>query len=75
MQSFDQHIVELIQEGVISLETGLQYATSPSNVELHYKGIKATNSAFYKIEGNTIRESSELQDLETLQVQKNSNKS
>ena len=75
MQSFDQHIVELIQKGVISLENGLQYATSPSNIELHCKGVKATNSAFYKIEEGRVEESSQLQDLETLQVQKTSYKS
>lgn len=33
MQSFDQHLVELFKEGIISKETALQAATSPSDFE------------------------------------------
>ena len=70
MQSFDQHIVELIQTNVIPLEVGLRYAISPSNIELHCKGIKASNSSFYKIQNKPIEQDSKLQSLETLRVQK-----
>jgi twitching motility protein PilT len=33
MQSFDQHLAELCQKGVITLETALHYATSPSDLQ------------------------------------------
>ncbi len=72
MQSFDQHLMKLIQEEVIPLEVGLQYAVSPSNIKLHCQGVKASNSSFYKVEGDEgdeVRETSELRDLKTLRVQ------
>ena len=72
MQSFDQHIVDLIQKGVISMELGLRYATSPSNIELHCKGVQSNNSSFYKAEGDQIKESSDLYDLKTLQIKPDS---
>ena len=73
MQSFDQHIVELIQQGVISVEVGLRHAISPSNVELHCKGVKASNSSFYKVGDSSVKkESSDLYDLKTLQIQSDS---
>ena len=38
-QSFDQHLFDLYQEGVIDKQTALDYATSPSDLELRISGI------------------------------------
>ncbi|SFV59460.1 Twitching motility protein PilT [hydrothermal vent metagenome] len=38
-QSFDQHILDLYQEGVIDKKTALEYATSASDMELRMSGI------------------------------------
>ena len=37
MQTFDQHLIELYHEGLISYETALRYATSANNVRLHIR--------------------------------------
>jgi len=39
MQTFDQAVYALIQEGVIDTETGLHYADSPNDVRLRLKGL------------------------------------
>ncbi|MEJ5172612.1 MAG: PilT/PilU family type 4a pilus ATPase [Hydrogenothermaceae bacterium] len=41
MQTFDQAVVDLYNEGLISYEDALLYATNPSDVELKIKGISA----------------------------------
>ena len=38
-QSFDQHLFDLYNEGVIDRKTALDYATSPSDLELKMSGI------------------------------------
>ncbi len=38
-QTFDQHLLDLIDEGVISQEVALEYATSPSDLKLKLQGI------------------------------------
>ena len=40
MQSFDQAIFSLIQEGTIDAETGLQYADSSSDLRLRLRGMR-----------------------------------
>ena len=48
MQSFDQHLVRLCQEGRISEETAVDYADSASNVKIQLK----TASAGQKVQSN-----------------------
>jgi twitching motility protein PilT len=38
-QTFDQHLLDLIDEGKITEETALEYATSPSDLKLKLQGI------------------------------------
>ena len=64
MQSFDQHIVELVQKGIISESIGLQYAIKPSNVKLILQGIKSTNTSF--IQNN---QKNNLKQYQTLQME------
>jgi Tfp pilus assembly protein, ATPase PilU len=39
MQTFDQAVVDLYNQGLISYEDALMYASNPSDVELKIKGI------------------------------------
>lgn len=43
MQDFDSVIKELIEQGTISLEDGLTFATNPNNLHLSLKGVTATD--------------------------------
>ncbi len=43
MQSFDQSIMELFDKNLISRETALQYASSPTNFELKLRGIRQSS--------------------------------
>jgi len=38
-QTFDQSVIELYNQGLISYEDALAYASNPSDVELKLKGI------------------------------------
>lgn len=67
MQSFDQHIVELVQKRIISEEVGLQYATKPNNVKLILQGVKSTNTSFIKNKIN--QEKDHLDQYKTLQLE------
>jgi len=42
MQTFDQAILDLYNQGLISYETALTYATNPSDVELKIKGVETS---------------------------------
>jgi twitching motility protein PilT len=44
MQSFDQSILGLYRQGKISLETAMETATNPNDLELALKGIKTSGS-------------------------------
>ncbi|EQB39972.1 twitching motility protein [Sulfurimonas hongkongensis] len=44
-QSFDQHILELYNEGVINKEKAKDYATSPSDLELRMSGLSSSKTA------------------------------
>ena len=44
MQSFDQHLLQLYQEGKISQEAALQSATHPKNVQLQLDGFSNTQN-------------------------------
>jgi len=71
MQSFDQHIVDLVQTGVISESTGLQHATKPNNVKLLLQGVKSTNTSF--IQKNKSKErNNQLDQYKTLQLKADS---
>jgi twitching motility protein PilT len=39
MQTFDQAVVDLYNQGLISYKDALMYASNPSDVELKIKGI------------------------------------
>ena len=45
-QSFDQHLLDLYQEGVIDKKTALDYATNPSDIELRMSGINEGSASF-----------------------------
>ena len=68
MQSFDQHIVDLVQKGIISEPTGLQYATKPDNVKLILQGVKSTNTSFVQ---NPNTQKTNLDQYQTLQMEAN----
>lgn len=40
MQTFDQHLMDLVEEGAVSYETGLSMSSSPSDFELHMKTLR-----------------------------------
>jgi len=42
MQTFDQHLLQLLQEGLISKDVALSAATSPADLELQIRGGGAT---------------------------------
>ena len=67
MQSFDQNIVDLVQKGMISEETGLQYATKPNNVKLILQGVKSTNTSFLQNQPN--QKNNHLDQYKTLQME------
>ena len=50
-QSFDQHILELYEEGVITREKAKDYATSASDLELRMSGLTSGNSTKVAMEG------------------------
>jgi twitching motility protein PilT len=43
-QSFDQHILELYNEGIITKEKAKDYATSPSDLELRMSGLSSSKT-------------------------------
>ena len=43
MQDFDTVIKGMIEEGTITLEDGLSFATNPNNLQLALKGMSATD--------------------------------
>jgi twitching motility protein PilT len=43
MQTFDQSLMELYREGLITQEAALQYATNPSEFQLRASGIESTS--------------------------------
>ena len=67
MQSFDQNIVDLIQQGIISEATGLQYATKPNNVKLILQGVKSTNTSF--LQNKSTQSNNHLDQYKTLQLE------
>jgi len=71
MQSFDQHIVELVQKEIISEAIGLQHATKPNNVKLVLQGVKSTNTSF--IQNKPSKKNNQLDQYKTLQLEADSN--
>jgi twitching motility protein PilT len=57
-QSFDQSILDLYNEGIISKEQALEYATSPSDVKLKMDGL--TNNKFMANKGSDTEETSKI---------------
>jgi len=48
MQTFDQSLMGLLQEGLISLETALQYATNSADFKLKASGVDSTADAWWE---------------------------
>jgi twitching motility protein PilT len=48
MQTFDQSLMDLLQEGLISLETALQYATNAADFKLKASGVDSTADAWWE---------------------------
>ena len=40
MQTFDQHLMDLVGEGMVSYDTAIEMASSPSDFELHMKTLR-----------------------------------
>ncbi len=70
MQSFDQHIVNLVQQGIISESVGLQHATKPNNVKLILRGVKSTNTSI--MNNKPAQKKSSLDQYKTLQMETDS---
>ena len=60
-QSFDQHILELYDEGVISKENAKAYATSASDLELKMSGLNSGKSSLSS--GNKDGQSTQSDDI------------
>jgi hypothetical protein len=55
MQSFDQALAELVQQGTIAIDDAVRYATSPNELKLHFSGINdASNRAWKSVELGAI---------------------
>lgn len=72
MQTFDQSIYQLYQQGYISYEQGLRYTSSPDNFKLRVEGIRSTldvaledmEKEMSKIERETRKEEEEEKEEE-----------
>jgi twitching motility protein PilT len=53
-QSFDQHILELYNDGIITKEKAKDYATSPSDLELRMSGLNSSKVAKNLDESNQM---------------------
>ena len=49
-QTFDQHLLDLVEEKVISQETALEYATRPSDLKLKLQGIGRHSSSVSEVQ-------------------------
>lgn len=65
MQTFDQHIVERFQAGLISQETAIQFATFPKNVKLQCEGFNTSKSSINHVVDLTNTNVSLGKDTET----------
>ncbi len=52
-QTFDQHLLEMADEGVITTDTALEYATSPSDLKLKFEGVGRSSTQNKNQEGGT----------------------
>lgn len=67
MQTFDQSLMSLVQEGRISYHEALRQATNPNDFALRMKGIKGTSdSKWDQFEGEKPEEESNEQEKPTL---------
>jgi len=46
MQTFDQHLMDLVEEGQVAYETALEMASNPSDFELHMKTLRENTEEF-----------------------------
>ena len=50
MQSFDQSILNLYRKGVVSIETAMEAATNPNDLDMAIRGIQTSDSQLVKTE-------------------------
>jgi len=46
MQTFDQHLMDLVEEGIVAYEQALKMSSSPSDFELHMKTLRESEGEF-----------------------------
>jgi twitching motility protein PilT len=56
MQTFDQSLMKLYKDGVISFDNALANSTSPDEFTLRVKGIEASSDATWDVFDNTLTE-------------------
>ena len=47
MQTFNQSLIKLIKEGLVTYEDALMYATSPDELRLAYEGVGSGAGEFH----------------------------
>jgi twitching motility protein PilT len=52
MQTFDQSLYDLLQQGLISYETALENASNPDDFKLRVQGISGTAESTREMEGS-----------------------
>jgi twitching motility protein PilT len=57
MQTFDQALMKLYQDGVVTLDDALRASSKPHELTLRLKGIQATSDQSWKQFENTAEES------------------
>jgi len=62
-QSFDQHLIDLYNEGIIRKKTALDFATSPSDLELKMSGLTSSSDGAPSEELENIDISTEDEDV------------
>jgi twitching motility protein PilT len=45
MQTFDQHLMDLVEEGQVAYDTAIGMASSPSDFELHMKTLRENSAS------------------------------
>jgi twitching motility protein PilT len=63
-QTFDQHLLDLIDDGIITEDTALEYATSPSDLKLKLQGIGRGDKSNSKLDDAVQLDAFDLMDDE-----------
>ena len=51
MQTFDQHLMDLVEEGIVAYDQAIMMSSSPSDFELHMKTLRENHT---ELVGSTI---------------------